>query len=154
MPFEGLLRQRRIHAHRAMPEEIGRLLALADRDIRMARSVMAEDWDWAFSIAYNAVLQAARAFMYFQGFRPATDQSHKNTFAFMREALGDEFASLVGYFDRMRRKRNQAIYDVAGLITEAEAKAIFEKAVEFVELIKARAGGAPRSPRTGSRTGS
>lgn len=140
MPFEELLRQRRIHAHRATPDEVARLLALGDRDIRMARRTMAEDWDWAFSIAYNAVLQAARAFMYSQGFRPATDQGHKNTFAFMREALGDEFASLVGYFDRMRTKRNQAIYDVAGLITESEAQAIFDKAVEFVELIKARVG--------------
>jgi uncharacterized protein (UPF0332 family) len=140
MPFEELLRQRRIHRHRATTDEVARLLALADRDIRMARRTMAEDWDWAFSIAYNAVLQAARAFMYSQGFRPATDQGHKNTFAFMREALGDEFASLVGYFDRMRTKRNQAIYDVAGLITESEARAIFEKAVEFVDLIKARAG--------------
>ena len=148
MPFEELLRQRRIYAHRATPDEIARLLALADRDIRMARRAMAEDWDWAFSIAYNAVLQAARAFMYSQGFRPATDQGHKNTFAFMREALDPEFASLVGYFDRMRTKRNQAIYDVAGLITEAEAKAIFEKAVEFVEL--ARIGTAaprPTAPR-------
>ena len=144
MPVEELLRQRRIHPHRATPDEIARLLALADRDIRMAQRTMAEDWDWAFSIAYNAVLQAARAFMYSQGFRPATDQGHRNTLAFMREALGDEFASLVGYFDRMRTKRNQAIYDVAGLITEAEAKAIFQKAVEFVDLIKAKAGGSAK----------
>ncbi len=136
MAFEELLRQRKIHTHRATAAEITRLLALADRDIKMARRTMAEDWDWAFSIAYNAVLQSARAFMYSQGYRPATEQGHKNTFAFMREALGEEFASLVGYFDRMRTKRNQAIYDVAGLITEAEARAILEKAVEFVELVK------------------
>ena len=74
------------------------------------------------------------------GFRPASEQGHKNTFAFVREALGDELASLVGYFDRMRTKRNQAIYDVAGLITETEARAIFAKAVEFVDLVKARIG--------------
>ena len=78
--------------------------------------------------------------MHSLGFRPASEQGHKNTFAFVREALGDERASLVGYFDRMRTKRNQAIYDVAGLITEAEARAIFAKAVEFVDLVKARIG--------------
>ena len=78
--------------------------------------------------------------MHSLGFRPASEQGHKNTFAFAREALGDELASLVGYFDRMRTKRNQAIYDVAGLITEAEARAIFAKAVEFVDLVKARIG--------------
>jgi uncharacterized protein (UPF0332 family) len=144
MRFDALLRQRKIFPHRATPDEIARLLTLAKRDIRTARRVMAEDWDWAFSIAYNAVLQAARAFMYAQGFRPATEQGHKNTFAFMRVALGDESASLVGYFDRMRTKRNQAIYDVAGSITEAEARAIFGKAVKFVEIVRARVGVAPK----------
>ena len=151
MGYEALLRERKIHPHHATPDEIARLLALADRDIKMARRTMAEDWDWAFSIAYNAVLQSARAFMYSVGFRPATEQGHKNTFAFMREALGDEVASLVGYFDRMRTKRNQAIYDVAGLITEAEARAILEKAVEFVGVVKARVGAslpALREPRS------
>lgn len=154
MPFEELLRQRRIHPHRARPEEVEQLLALADRDIRMARRTMADDWDWAFSIAYNAVLQSARALMYSQGYRPAAEQGHKNTFSFVREALGGEFVSLVGYFDRMRVKRNQAIYDVAGLITESEARAIFEKAVEFVELVRARTGvqpaASPRPVRRGS----
>jgi len=146
MRFDALLRQRKIFAHRATPDEIARLLALAKRDIRTARHVMAEDWDWAFSIAYNAVLQAARAYMYSQGFRPAAAQGHKNTFAFMRIALGDKFASLVGYFDRMRMKRNQAIYDVAGSITEAEARAIFGKAVEFVDIVRARVGPPGKKP--------
>jgi uncharacterized protein (UPF0332 family) len=146
MPFDALLRQRKIFPHRATSDEIARLLALAQRDIRTARRVMPEDWDWAFSIAYNAVLQAARAYMYAQGFRPAAEQGHKNTFAFMRIALGDDFASLVGYFDRMRTKRNQAIYDVAGSITEAEARAIFGKAVEFVGIVRARLGPPRKKP--------
>jgi uncharacterized protein (UPF0332 family) len=144
MPFDELLRQRRVHRHQATPDEVTRLLALADRDIRMARRTMTEDLDWAFSISYNAILQASRAFMYSQGFRPAADQAHKNVFVFVREALGEEFASLVGYFDRTGTKRNQAIYDVAGAVTESEARAIFGRAVEFVALIKKRVGG-PRN---------
>ena len=108
MSIDELLEKRRIRRHKASDEEVERLLELADRDIRMARLIMAEDWDWAFSIAYNAVLQSARAYMYSRGFRPAAEQGHKNTFAFMRAALGDELASTVGYFDRMRKKRNQA----------------------------------------------
>ena len=106
--------------------------------MQMARLTMAEDWDWAFSIAYNAVLQSARAFMYSRGYRPAAEQGHKNTFAFTRAALGDDLSSTIGYFDRMRKKRNQAIYDVAGLITEKEAKAILKNAIAFVDAIKKR----------------
>ena len=140
MQIEDLLKNRKIYRHRASPEEIKRLLELADRDVRMARRTIAEDWDWAFSIAYNAVLQSARAFMYSQGFRPAAEQGHKNTFAFLHAALGEDLASTIGYFDRMRKKRNQAIYDVAGLITEKEAKAILKHAIAFVDAIKERLG--------------
>jgi len=68
--LDDLVRKRRIHRHRVSPEEIDCLLELADRDIRMARHTMPEDWGWAFSIAYNAVLQAARAYMYSRGYRP------------------------------------------------------------------------------------
>jgi uncharacterized protein (UPF0332 family) len=139
--IDDLLRKRKIYRHRASREEIERTLQLADRDLRMARFIMAEDWDWAFSIAYNAVLQSARAYMYSRGFRPAAEQGHKNTFAFMRAALGSDFASLIGYFDRMRTKRNQAIYDVAGLITEKEARSILKNAAGFVETVKAQLGG-------------
>ncbi len=141
MEIDELLRKRKIYRHRSTREEIERTLQLADRDLRMARLTIAEDWDWAFSIAYNAVLQSARAYMYSRGFRPAAEQGHKNTFAFMRAALGNELASTIGYFDRMRKKRNQAIYDVAGLITEKEARSILENAVGFVEIVKAQLGG-------------
>ncbi len=138
MQIDDLLQKRKIYPHRATQEEVDRVLQLADRDLRMARYTMAEDWDWAFSIAYNAVLQASRAFMYSKGFRPASSQGHKNTFAFMRAEFGSEFTSLVGYFDRMRTKRNQVIYDVAGLITESEARSILKNAVEYVDAVKVR----------------
>lgn len=41
----------------------------------------------------------------------------------------------------MRKKRNQAIYDVAGLITEKEARSILENAALFVETVTTRIGG-------------
>jgi uncharacterized protein (UPF0332 family) len=47
---------------------------------------------------------------------------------------------LLTYFDRMRNKRNQAIYDVAGLITETEARNLFKRATEFVALIRDKLG--------------
>jgi uncharacterized protein (UPF0332 family) len=56
----------------------------------------------------------------------------------MRAALGDEFSTVIGYFDRMRVKRNQAMCDVAGLITENEAKAILAHATQFVEAIRSQ----------------
>ena len=46
----------------------------------------------------------------------------------------------------MRKKRNQAIYDVAGLITEKEAKAILKNAVKFVNIVKKKIMGATWVP--------
>jgi len=31
-------------------------LERADRDLKTARKIMAEDWDWGFAVTYNAVL--------------------------------------------------------------------------------------------------
>ena len=55
-------------------------------------------------------------------------------------ALGRKHADLITYFDRMRSKRNQAIYDAAGLITETEARGLLAKATEFVAFVRAELG--------------
>lgn len=78
--------------------------------------------------------------MFSQGYRPASAQGHKNTFAFMALAVGKDYEDLITYFDRMRKKRNQAVYDIAGLITETEARQLFKKATEFVALIQEQLG--------------
>jgi uncharacterized protein (UPF0332 family) len=142
MACDDLLRSGRIHKERISKAEIRRALERAERDLRTARKIIAEDWDWGFAVAYNAVLQASRAFMFAQGYRPASAEGHKNTFAFMRVAMGKTHESLITYFDRMRRKRNQAVYDVAGIITETEARALFAKAQDYVKLIRERLRGA------------
>lgn len=113
-------------------------MARAERDLRTARKVLADDWDWGFAIAYDAALQAGRALMLARGYRPASEEGHKNTFAFLEAALGKEHEEIVTYFDRMRGKRHQTIYDVAGRITETEARNLLARAEEFVRFVAAR----------------
>jgi len=134
--FKDLIKQGKIKPIKASDEEIKEILALSDRDIKMAEFIMSQDLDWAFSIAYNATLQASRAYMYSLGYRPSSDQGHKNTFEFMKIALGKEYEGMIGFFDRMRPKRNRAIYDTVGLITETEIKELYKKSKEFVLIIK------------------
>jgi hypothetical protein len=45
------------------PQRVRDALDLAVRDLKVARSMLATDNDWAYTIAYNAVLQAGRALM-------------------------------------------------------------------------------------------
>ena len=140
MKYDDLLKSGRIRKEEVSSEEIKQALERAERDLKAARRFIGEDWDWCFAIGYNAVLQASRAYMFAQGFRPESSESHKNTFAFMNLALGREYAALMTYFDRMRAKRNRAIYDLAGTITETEARNILKKADDFVKMINEKLG--------------
>ena len=138
MKYDNLLESGRIRKQKVSKAEIHQAIERAERDLKTARMIMAADWDWGFAVAYNAILQASRAYMFAEGYRPATAEGHKNTFAFMRLAMGKDYEELITYFDRMRNKRNQAIYNVAGLITETEARNLFAKATDFVKLIRNR----------------
>lgn len=138
MKFDDLINEGRIHRQKISRREIKHALEHAEHDLKTAQKIIGEDWDWGFAVAYNAVLQASRAYMYSKGFRPSSTENHKNTFAFMKLEMGKDFEELITYFDRMRTKRNRAMYDVAGLITETEARSLFKKAKEFVKLIKSR----------------
>jgi len=136
MKYDELLNSRRIRKEKASPAEIEHALDRAERDLKTARTLIEQDRDWSFTVAYDAVLQASRAYMFAQGFLPASSESHKNTFAFMRLAMGKDYEELMAYFDRMRNKRHQAIYEIAGLITETEARNILKKAESFVAIIR------------------
>jgi len=140
MSYDDLLRSRRIRRENASQGEIDRALERAQRDLATSRKIMAEDSDWGFAVAYNAVLQASRAYMFAQGYRPASTEGHKNTFAFMKAALGPGYQELISYFDRMRRKRNQAVYDAAAMISETEARDLLENAEQYVGMIRAKLG--------------
>lgn len=141
MKYDDLLQSGRIRKQKVSKAEIRHALKRAERDLKTARMIMAADWDWGFAVTYNAVLQGSRAYMFTMGYRPASTEGHKNTFAFMRLAMGKDYEELISYFDRMRNKRHQAIYDVAGLITETEARNLFARATEFLKLIRDKLAG-------------
>ena len=105
---------------------------LALRDIVTARSLLANNQDWAYTIAYNAVLQAGRALMFSQGYRPDGANQHVSVVKFVELYL-DKNDGII--FDRMRRKRNSSVYDAAGSITESVAAFALREAEDLVEKI-------------------
>ena len=112
-------------------------MTLADRDIKTAKMIIASDWDWGFSIAYNAMLQAARALMFSKGYRPSEGEGqHIAAVRFAEIVLGEQFGKDMYIFDKMRSKRHRIVYDVAGLVSEQEAKQAFDFAQKFVKIIK------------------
>jgi uncharacterized protein (UPF0332 family) len=135
MPYDRLLRSNRLQAHQASETEIKQLLQLARRDLSTARRNLEDAPDWAYSIAYNSLLQAGRALMFFEGYRPRGSEQHATVVEFVEERLGPAYANQVRLFDQMRRKRHRVIYEIAGLVSRKEAEQAIAFAKEFVEKI-------------------
>lgn len=108
-------------------------LGLAKRDIKTARNILEQDRDWAFSIAYNAMLQTIRALMFSKGYRPSGSNQHISVVRFAEMFLEEESVVL---FDRMRRKRHSTIYDTAGIISRKEAGNAVDKAERLIQEIE------------------
>lgn len=137
MSYEELEREGWIKPFKTSRQQIKNCLSIAERDIKTAKHLMGSDSDWAFSITYNAVLQAARALMFAKGYRPAAREGqHVAAVRFAETTLGEKFGDEITLFDKMRSKRHRVIYDVAGLISIQEAKSAFSFATRFVKIVK------------------
>lgn len=111
-------------------------LALSKRDLATARSLIGDNPDWAYSIAYNSMLQSARALMFSLGYRPLGQAQHISAIRFAETALGKQAKEIITVLDRMRRKRHRVVYDTSGLISQLEAKQAVSKAEKFFKLIE------------------
>jgi len=136
MTIQTLLDNGSIHPIKASPEEINRIMDIAHRDLTLAEEIITESQDWSFSIAYNAVLQACRAYMFYQGYRPSSAETHKITLDFMQYSVNESMKPTIEYFDRVRKKRHRTVYDEIGLISEKEARQVIQKAKEFISWIE------------------
>jgi len=135
MPFDALIRQGRIKPYPARDKEIQQLLKVANRDIAAAGRNLADDADWAYTMAYNAVLQTARALMLKDGYRPRGAEQHATVLEYLRERLGSQYPNEISLFDQMRRKRHRVIYEVAGLVSKQEAEQVVAFARDFVQKL-------------------
>ena len=108
-------------------------IALAHRDLRTSRTILSTDHDWAYTIAYNAVLQAGRALMFSKGYRPDGANQHISVVKFAELFLDSQDAII---FDRMRRKRHSSVYDMAGSISETEAVSAVSHAEVLIRRIE------------------
>lgn len=136
MSIEKLLQEGRIHPFNATRDEINKAIEIAQRDLTLAERLFDESLDWSFSIAYNSVLQSCRAYMFYLGYRPASAESHKAVFDFMKVAAEPSLKNFILYFDRIRKKRRRTVYDEVGLVAEKEVKQLLGKAKEFLLYTK------------------
>ena len=135
MNLEELERRGKIKRYQARPRQIRSLLLIARRDLVAAERNLAEDADWSYNMSYNALLQAARALLFSQGYRPRGTDQHRTVVRFATVSLGEAYVREMALFDQMRRKRNRLIYETVGLVSRQEAQQALAFAQRLVEDI-------------------
>ena len=140
MSIASLLKEGKIRRLSATKQEVDSALGVAERDLVVAEKTFETDVDWCFSIAYNCVLQACRAYMFRKGYRPASFEAHKTVFEFMEIAVEKRMRTRIGYFDRVRKKRHRAVYNQRGVVSHKEAEELLGAAKDFLSYVKSQVG--------------
>jgi uncharacterized protein (UPF0332 family) len=130
---EDLKRQGLIRKLPPDPKAVENAISLAHRDVAVAKNALTNNADWAYTIAYNAMLQAARALMFSKGYRPAGNNQHATVVRFTGQFLNTES---VDALDRMRRRRHIVVYDMAGTVSQLEAENAVSRAESLLSAIE------------------
>ena len=114
---------KKLKAHAVDWAQIDRFLASADKKLSSARKILAFDEEACLQQAYEAMLKSSLGFMFSYGFRARSQPGHHIAIIdFVRTRLDKKYTSLLTVFDRLRRKRNLALYDDSGFISHHEAE--------------------------------
>ena len=138
MSLDELLKDRIIQRIQPNKKLAKRNLKIASRDLSAAKHLLAEEnYDWTLSIAYNAMLQAGRALMFLNGFRPSTQFGHIAVLRYLRATFREQPTERsIDVFDQMRRKRHRAVYEAVDIVSRKEAQNAIKWAQEFVNKVK------------------
>lgn len=122
----------------ASAEKAEHSLTISERDLDTAEHLFDKnDFDWCFSVAYNAMLQAGRAIMWLKGYRPRGSSSHISIIEFVKAVESfNEPAQVTFLLNKMRQKRHLLVYEEAGVISENEAESALKNARLFIDKIK------------------
>ena len=135
--YSELLDAGRVKRGRFSRKQVEDRVQIARRDLETAGEIAETSPDWAFNIAYNAMHQAGRAFLFHGGYRTVGEGHHATVVRFLEISLGAEHQDVLAIMDRMRRKRNRATYDSVGIISRKEVQEAVATAREFVaEIMK------------------
>ncbi|MBN2409774.1 MAG: HEPN domain-containing protein [Candidatus Aminicenantes bacterium] len=137
MNFEELEKLGSLRKDKSNFRQVRTLLDRSEEDLATSKSNLQIDTEWAYAIAYHAMLRAGRALMISFGYRPAGKDQHKTIVLFTKALFGTGLKDLIGVFDRMRRKRHDFIYEPDRPITRQEAEQGILDAEALLGQIKA-----------------
>src|SRR3984957_12685221 len=129
---------KKLKAHTIDWAQIDRFLAGADKKLASARKIIAFDEEACLQQAYEVMLKASLGFMFSHGVRARTQPGHHIAIIdFVRSRIDKKHAGLLVVFDRLRRKRNMALYDDTGFVSHHDAEQALESAGDYLNVIQA-----------------
>lgn len=129
---------KKLRPHRVDWAQIERFLKSAERKLTSAHKILAFDEEACLQQAYEAMLKASLGFMFSYGFRARSQLGHHIAIIeFVRARIDKKQASLITVFDRLRRKRNAALYDDTGFVSHHDAEQALVSASQYLKVIRA-----------------
>lgn len=135
--LENLARARQLNAEPPGKEEVERLLASAEAQLRDSRNASLSPAS-RFMLAYNAAHALALAALRAAGYRPSSAGHRKMIFQVL-EATAEAPARLWLALDKYHDRRNAAEYEGAPPATAAEAEDLVTLAGDLDRLVRKRA---------------
>jgi uncharacterized protein (UPF0332 family) len=121
--------------------QIERFLESAERKLASARKILEFDEEASLQQAYEAMLRASLGFMFSHGSRVRSQPGHHiAVIEFVRTHLDKKHAGLLTVFDQLRRKRNTALYDDTGFVSQHDAEEALATAHDYLNVIRADVG--------------
>ena len=136
MTLDNLRGIGRLKEHKASRAEVARLLASAEASLRDAKRAELSNGS-RLDLAYKAIMQAALAALYANGFRPSTSEPghQQTTIQTLPKTIGLA-ADRMTVLDGFRRARNLADYEGAD-VEETKARECTEWAAQLIADVRA-----------------
>jgi uncharacterized protein (UPF0332 family) len=112
---------------------VSALIARSLRDLSTARANASIDREWAYAIAYQGMLRAARAMIMAEGLRPRGRDQQRTVVQLAGTLLGGDVRSLLNAFDRMRRRSQMILEEPGQPISRYEVEGAIKDAQKFIE---------------------
>jgi hypothetical protein len=129
---------KKIRPQRVDWTQIERFMQSAEKKFASCQKILAFDEEASLQQAYEAMLKASLGFMFSHGFRARSQLGHHVAIIeFVRTRIDKKHAPLIAIFDRLRRKRNLALYDDTGFVSRHDAEQALEAAGRYLKIIRA-----------------
>jgi len=133
MPYEDLREKGLVEDAKPNFATVSALIARAVKDLATARANASIDREWAYAIAYQGMLRAAKSMIAAEGLRPRGRDQQRTVVTLVGLIMGEDSRPLVNSFDRMRRRWQVIIEDAGQPVSRYEVEGAVKEAQRFIE---------------------